>query len=399
MAKGKRRLDNWLDSFVEWVMPRSEAPKSMIEWAGLFTLSALMRRKVKWPRSLLGGYEVYPNLYVIFVAKPAVVRKSTTVGFAEKLLRRNELERRNKIKFAGNVTSHSKMLDAIAEAPDNAVAVVASEFSSLIQTTPEDMYEILIDLYDNKENFYWDTWAHGGKPIDTPVINLFAATTPAWISDQPPSYFVGGGFASRVIFVYEERPRQRELYYDHLDEKKRKVLETDLAHDLNLIGKVKGEFRHADEETKEHCRQWYLGQPILSEDPRLEGFHGRKHTHAHKVSMLLSLAERGDRVVTKAHWDRATALLDYIEKQLPKAFSDLGVDPKAQVMEKMLQYIEAKGGAKQSEIAGRFYTEGLTLEQLKAMLGYLCFSGRLEWKEKVKGGKPDPLYLPTSEGS
>lgn len=387
MACDKRELDNWLDSYVEWVLPRSEAPESMVRWAGLFALASIAKRKVKWPRSLLGGYEVYPNLYLIFIAEPAVVRKSTTVGFAESLIDHQLITGMDAVTFAGTVTSHSKLIQAMIDSPDQSVAIVSSEFSSLIQTTPEHMYETLIDLYDNKKVFKWETWAHGTKTSENPVINLFAATTPAWISSQPPEYFVEGGFASRVIFVYEEFPRQREIYYDHLDLKALNELEEKLAKDLSKIAKVKGEFRHNNKGTKEYIREWYKSQDVYPDDPRLKGFHGRKHTHAHKIAMLFSLAERSDRIVTKQHWDRAVELLDYIEEKLPKAFHSLGKNPHAVLMDRIITYLEREGEASQKQLAGRFYTEGLTMDQLNSALGYLCIAGKLR-----ANGELNPTY-------
>lgn len=383
----KRELPNWLDSFVEWVLPRSEAPEPMIRWTGLYTLSSIMKRRIWWPRELLGGYEVFPNLYLIFVADPAVVRKSTTVGFSERLLESKEITGEKAVTFAATITSHSKLLQAIADSPDQSVAIVSSEFSSLIQTTPEHMYEILIELYDNKRKFEWSTWAHGDKSADNPVINLFAATTPAWISGQPPEYFVEGGFASRVIFVYEEEPRQREIYYDHLNHKQLNILGEQLIHDLNIIAEVKGAFEHDRKATKEYIRKWYKNQPTRPEDPRLKGFHGRKHTHAHKVAMLLNVAEKGDRKVTRKQWNEAVKLLDYVEKKLPQAFANLGMNPHATLMEKILEYVEKKEKASHSEIAGRFYLEGLTLEQLNSALTFLCVSGKLS-----ANGTRNPTY-------
>lgn len=380
---GDRKLENWLDTYIEWVKPRSESPESMILWSGLFTLSAVMRRRVKWPRDLLGGYEVYPNIYVILVAEPGVARKSTTVGFSEDILRAGSLRGPDTIRFSGDITSHSKLLDAMDKSHDSSVAIVSKEFSSLIQTTPESMYEVLIDLYDNKKNLDWSTWEHDDVSIENPTINLFAATTPAWISSQPPEYFVEGGFASRVIFIHEDEPRQREIYYDHLDLRESKEQFRALAHDLNEIAAVSGDFRHDLSKTKEYIRGWYKRQKISIDDPRIKGFYSRKHTHAHKVSMLLSLAERSDKVVTREHWDRAVEILDYVEKRLPRAFANLGFSSTALLMEKIQVYIEKKGKVKLGEIAARFYTEGLTLDQLKATLKFMEEAGKVERKGQI----------------
>lgn len=384
---GKRLLDNWLTSFVEWTAPRSEAPESMLRWVGLFTLAALKKRNVWWPSELLGGYTIYPNLYIVLVGEPAVVRKSTTIGFGETLLVNYARNGKLPITFAGDVTSHSKLLEALANSSDSAVAVVSSEFSSLIQSTPEAMYEILTDIFDNKRKVDWSTWAHGDKKIVAPSVNLLAATTPAWISKQPPEYFVGGGFASRILFLYEEEPRQREIFYDHLDQGKLKSLEASLTNDLEDIALVTGEFGFDRKTTKEYIREWYKNQNIRASDSRLQGYYGRKHVHGLKVATLLSLAERGDRKVTRAHFEEALKMLDYIERKMSRAFSSLGANPFAILMDDILDYTQTHGSRSLQDIAGRFYHEGITLEQLKSALAFLCTGGKLK-----ASGMVNPIY-------
>jgi len=385
MADEKRRLKKWLPTFVEWTLPRSESPESMLRWAGLFTLASVMKRKVWWPRELMGSYEIYPNLYVVFVGEPAIVRKSTTTGYAQLLLRCTSGEAA--VTFAGDVTSHSKLLEALANSPDSSIAIVSSEFSSLIQTTPEAMYEILTDIFDNKPRFDWNTWAHGEKSIDKPSVNLIAATTPAWVSSQPPEYFVGGGFASRILFLFEDTPSQREIYYDHLDQGKLAQLGQDLEHDLMLIANIKGEFKHDSKKTKEYIRTWYKSQDVNAEDGRLKGYYGRKHVHAHKIAGLLSLSERNDLMVTRKHWDEAITLLNHLESKMPQAFANLGVNPIALTMENILVYVKLKKTATLKEVAGRFYKDGMTLEQLKSALAFLCTTGKVR-----ASGLVNPVY-------
>lgn len=362
----------------------------MVEWSGLFTLAAIMKRKVWWDRKLMGSYDIYPNLYVVLVGDPAVVRKSTTVGQSETILTNLGigLNGTSPITFAGDVTSHSKLLDALAASPDSSLAIVSSEFSSLLQTTPEAMYELLTDIFDNKPKFTWQTWAHGDKVIESPVVNLIAATTPAWISKQPPEYFVGGGFASRILFLFEEEARLRELYYDHVPHDKMKELEQKLTEDLAHIGTLEGTFSHDTNKTKELMRQWYIKGEQSSVDSRMKGYYGRKHLHAHKIAGLISLCERDDLKITAKHFKQAVKMLDYIETKMPRAFSSLGSNPFAIMMDDILEYIEAKKKCSLQSIAARFYTHGYTLEQLKSAAAFLRAAGKI----KIGGNLEAPTF-------
>lgn len=388
--KQGRKLDNWLESFLEWTMPRSETPESMLRWVGIYTLSVIAKRRVGWPRRLLGGYEVFPALYVVFVGEPAVVRKSTTVGFAEDIIvGHNKNGTSNPVTFSGDITSHSKLIEAIANSPDSSVAIFSGELSSFIQATPEATYELLTDLFDSKRKLDWSTWAHGDKLIKEPSVSLLAATTPAWISKQPPEYFVGGGFASRVLFIYEEEPRQREIFYDHLDEDYFTGLEKLLVDDLSIISSISGEFIFANKETKEHIRSWYKEQRTQNDDVRMKGYYGRKHVHGLKVAGLLSLAERNDKAVSMKHWNAALEMLDYIERRMDSAFATLGQNPFSVLMNSIVTYVEKNQTRTLRDIAGRFYHEGYTLDQLKSALVYLCTDGKL----KASGETANPKYI------
>ena len=63
---------------------------------------------------------------------------------------------------------------------------------------------------------------------------------------------------------------------------------------------------------------------------------------------------------------------------MSKAFSTLGANPFAVMMEEILGYIEMRKQASLQDIAGRFYRGGLTLEQLKSALAFLCTTGKVK---------------------
>lgn len=385
-----RKLSNWLDAFEEWTLPRSEAPRAMIRWAGLFALSSVMKRKVSFPKTLMGSYEIYPFLFIIFVAKPGVVRKSTTVGYAEELLRDiSSILNGEKITFAADVTSASKLMDAIANSSDNTISIVSTELSSLVQATPDATYQILTALFDNKKNFDWSTWAHGDKPIKNPIVNLFAATTPSYIAEQPPTYFSEGGFASRVIFIHELTRRRNKLYYDDVDQKKIEKLHEKLIEDLNHIASLKGQFEHDSKKTKAACEAWYQVHAAAEISSGVSGFAERKHVHAHKVAMLLSLAEQDDLKITKKHWDGALTLLNEIEEKIPSALLHLGRSPIGGQMDDVLAFVTAKGGiVSRDQIARRFYGKITSLDQLNSLLTFLVAANKL----RGVGSTSNPKY-------
>ena len=370
-----RLLDNWLYAFRDWTIPRSEAQESLIIWSGLFTLASVAKRHVYFPRSLMGSYEIFPNLYVIFVGPSSVIKKSTTVGYGEQLLQQIE-----SINIAPSGTSSSMLIGKMAETVDGSMTIISSEFGTFIQTSQEDMYDILSDLYDGKIKHDYETRAHGAEYISHPCLNLFAATTPDWLQDQP-LYVVGGGFSARTIYVHETTTRKRQLYYDlHWPDFAK--LEKDLAHDLQYIGKLEGEFRHDSKETADEMEEWYQTTVDIEIQARLVAFRNRKHVHVHKVAMLLSLAERDDRVLTMTHFKAAIALVDNIELKLPGIFSAIGKNPFGGDMEAVRDYMRNNPGKVEFQrIHRRFWQDIPGKVKLEELLSEMV---TLDWLERTK---------------
>lgn len=374
-----RQLKNWLKTFTDWTLPRSEAPASMITWAGLFTLAAVLKRKVYFPRSLMGSYEIYPNLYVLFIAKPGVVRKSTSASYAEELLIDvSEMMEDESITFAATSMSASKLLDLLSKSPDASMTIISSEFSSFIGMSNQTMYDLLTDIYDGKRKFEYATRIHGLELAERPVVNLLAATTPAWVSKQPPEYFLGGGFASRVLFVYETKRRQYKMYYDDVDYEKIDELGAALTSDLAHIASLSGEFTHESKELRDLMESWYIDFSQQDpDDPRLEGYFQRKHVHVHKIAMLLSVAERDDLVITQAHFEAAKILLEDLEAKLPRAMASIGSNPIGDQLYQMLDFIAERGEVTKKQIATRFIRD-LSLEQIDELAAALKIMGKIE---------------------
>lgn len=374
-----RLLDNWLFSFRDWTLPRSEAQESLIIWSGLYTLASVARRHVFFPMSLMGSYNVYPNLYVIFVGPSSVVRKSTTVSYGETLLYKIE-----GVNIAPSGTSASMLIGKMAETIDGSMTIISSELGSFIQTSKEDMYDILSDLYDGKIKHDYETRAHGSEFIAEPCLNLFAATTPKWILQQP-SYVIDGGFSARTIYVNETTLRKPQLYYK-LAWPDFQQLEENLVHDLKHIGQLKGEFRHDCVETYDNMEAWYQKMVAEGSQEKLTSFRARKHVHLHKVVMLLSLAERDDLVITQVHFETAKILLDYIEERLSNVFAAVGRNPFGGDMEEIRNYLRGrKEPTEFVQIQKRFWQDIPGEKVLRELLGEMITLG---WIDKKLNDKP-----------
>ena len=199
-----RQCANWLDTYMSWTLPRSEAPESYIKWTGLFTLSSVLRRKVRIPKGILGSWECPPHLYIMFIAPPGEARKTTTQSYAIDLL-----EEVPDVMKGPAIVTQASLLDKLVESEDSSVYLIAEEFSDLIMKSKGEMFEFLTSMFDGKKSIEASTISRGVQFAERPCINLLAATTPIWVSENMSEAIIGGGFASRVIFIYEETVKMK----------------------------------------------------------------------------------------------------------------------------------------------------------------------------------------------
>jgi hypothetical protein len=371
-----RVTKNWLHSYLEWTVDRSESPETMILWSVLCTLASALKRHVRVPKKLMGGYDIYPNLYVIFVAPPAVARKSTTVGRVEDLLRGLD-----GIAIGSTATSASKLIADMSDTLDGSITLLPSELGTFMNVSQEEMYDVLTDLYDNKKIYTYSTRTHGLEIVENPCVNFLAATTPKWVEQQMPIHVIGGGFASRVIFIFEDAPRMRQLYYD-IDPAHYKRIEEQLVHDLRYIQKeVKGDFKHDNTRTRDFVESWYRDNSEdipLDSGPGVEGYQNRKHIHLHKVAMLLSAAESDTLILRKEHFEHALTILEAIEANMSHALVYAGQNPLAEATWQVWDFIKKSGGtADDRSIVKKFHVD-LGSDGISEVLATLVRAGVIE---------------------
>lgn len=391
--KYKRKCKNWITSFAQWSLPRSEAPESFHLWAAIYTLSSVLRRHVCIPKRLLGGWEIYPHMYIIFVAPPGKARKTTTANYSEELL----VEIKGVLRAPTAVTIEDMLRMMTEDSPDNSITVFSGEFASFVSKSEGKMYDVLTDLFDGKRSYSVGTISRGYQFTEKPCINLLAATTPDWIAGNMPESAIGGGFASRVIFVFEERVRRRQLYYEELDYSYLDSIRDDLIADLYHILSIEGEFA-IDSEAKSFMEQWYRAldkQISESYNTRMSGFYERKPAHVHKLAMIFHLAEYDDLVLTKEDFTRAIQVIEKLEIKMPKTFQHIGKNIYVNDMSALGDFVEQRGKVTAEELYNKFVHVG-TSDMIDKLLKAMAMLGKIHkvddgistwwiWRDKKEG--------------
>lgn len=346
-----RACKNWLDTFMSWTLPRSEAPESFIYWAGLFTMASAIKRGVSISNSLLGSWNAYPNLYVVFVGPPAS-RKTTTLNYSDELL-----ENVPNINVAAQAMTLEVLIKRIKDTADCSMSLRIGELGTFINPSGSRMIDALCSLYDGRKNFGSDTLIRGLEFATNPCVNFFSATTPVWISNNLSETMVGGGLTSRTIFIYEDKVRRRQLFYEGLDYSYLNKLKADLTSDLvHISTAISGEFKFSDE-AKGYAEEWYENNADknLHDDQRLAGYYGRKPEHIFKLAMLIHLSYSDELIINLGDFNKALEVLSKVEKRMPMVYQSVGKNPYTNEMDNILEYINKKGSVSRKDLLARFY--------------------------------------------
>lgn len=382
-----RKCKDWLETFMEWTVHRTEAHEHLLLWGGLFTLSSALRRRVVIPKSFLGSWEVYPYLYIIIVGPPGRPRKTTSMSFSNKLLRIVP-----GVQLANTSQTQQDLHEDIIKSADGSITIFSKEFSNFIAPSGPIMYDYLTGIFDGDVDLTYGTVGRGKRNAEKPCVNLLACTVPQFIAEMPISV-IEGGFASRVIFIHVTDVRQRQFFYDSLiDLQRLSVIETKLKADLAYIANnVKGEFKFDNDETKGKIEQWYrdTADNFPLSDPRTFGYFERKPAHVLKVTMLLRIAYSDELIITFDDFIRALKIVEQTEKDLTKVFHAVGKNPYVATMDQITEFVKSRKKVPRKELLSRFYPFAPP-QQLSELLGALIAMDKI----RVEGEEMSIFYLP-----
>jgi hypothetical protein len=352
-----RASGNWLKAYLEYVK-ELESPESFHVWTALSAIASVARRNV-WIDQ--GHYLMYPNLFVILVAPPGKVAKSTSIragrrlvlGVPDIVFGPDSVTREDLIRTMSNLSKK------LGPGKSSAMTIHSTELSSLIEQSKISMIQFLTDIYDcewNPKGWRHSTKHQGKDVIYNPVLNLLAGTTPSWIAEGMPDGVHEHGFTARVVFIYEDRPR---FLNPHPRPPYQPLVEA-LTEDLNRIAAINGEYQLTPEAWAAYDKYYYLVGESQPNDYRTEGFHWRKaKVHLLKVAMLAALSERDDLIIYPADIELAWDLLTTIEDKMYKTFSAVGKFEYASDMERIeAQVMESPDGLPIKEILTRNYAVG-----------------------------------------
>ena len=298
----------------------------------------------------MGHFRWLSNFYIILVAPPGIVSKSTTASIGMNLLRRVP-----GINFGPDVVTWQALVQSLAESAEayeqdgtfytmSAVTIESSELGNFINPDDRQMIDMLVNLWDGKEGTVKkSTKTQGNDVIKNPWVNIIACTTPAWLSNFP-EYVIGGGFFSRTILVYAEEKARIVSYPDENIPPDFALQADKLVHDLELISQLAGPFT-ISKDARRWGDAWNVSmqenRPAHLDNDRFAGYLARKQTQLHKLAMILSVSKRDDLIIDEAELVFAATLLDQLEVALPRVFAQVGRNEETRHNQELLQYMRS----------------------------------------------------------
>lgn len=351
-----RHYNDWLQAYMEFTLDQ-ESPANFHFWTGIATIAGALRRRV-WID--MRKFAWTPNFYIILVAPAGIAAKSTSISIGMDLLSKTPTE--TGIHFGPESMTWQKLADSLSSAteyvkyidfhlqenlqPMSALTCAVSELGTFLTLDDDKLISFLIRMWDGGDaTFIHATKASGNVEVKAPWLNIIAATTPTWLAQNFPPIMIGGGLASRIIFVHGEKKRRLIPYPDEeVEEQKHKEWKEKLVADLTTIASLSGPYIILPE-ARIWGRQWYLShnngaRPAHLASDRFSGYLARKQTHLHKVAMILAASKRDELYITRDDLSDANDLLTTLEAYMVKTFEVIGENEVARAIQNIKSILE-----------------------------------------------------------
>lgn len=354
-----RYLDDWIEGWLTY-QENTEPPRQFVKWTAISIIAAALQRKCKLQ---MGHLTWYPNMYIIIIG-PSGSRKGTAMDPGREILNWKG------IKLSAESTTREALIRAIKNSTSSdtdvktgtfdahhSLTIYSQELTSFMGYNNILLMSDLTDLYDCRDPWNYDTKDETKKDfINATWLNLIGATTPETLHSALPMESIGGGFTSRLIFVYGAK-KYKVVPIPYLTEEDLAIYEK-LQHDLTEIQMLRGSFKISDSFVKRYS-EWRIyneEHPVFT-DPRLGGYLDRRPAHTLKLAMILSASQSSEMVITESIFNRALKMLEDVEKDMIRVYSGLGESSDSSVLSRVMSdlIMASDQGCSKTELMGRYY--------------------------------------------
>jgi hypothetical protein len=312
-------VPDWIETFVRDT-EGIQSPESFRLWTGITIIAGALERRV-WTETDRGM--LFPNQFTILCGFPA----------SGKTLMINEARKYwievPQLHVGPDNPSRRSFLDTLQKSTRDftngtgaviysAMSVPSTELGVLFANSDEDFFATLTDLYDNKDQFTAPRSSTSSVHIERPTVNILGGATPDYIGTIFPEVAWGGGFTSRLVFIYgaEIHDPSRDVFKKKQD----KITQDGLQQDLCRIFLLSGECLWEPDAMKA-LNAWFSERlPPIPDHNRLTHYKGRRGPHVLKLSMISAVSYHQSLTVTLGDFLRAKKWLLDAEEKMPDVF-------------------------------------------------------------------------------
>lgn len=341
-----------MQSFTELFMSYTsdaESPKSFFRWASYSAVAAVLRDSVYLD---LGFKKVWPNIYVVLMARSAALRKSVPVELVADLL--TQVGNTKIMMGRSSIQAVIKELGTTETGADGkpmggASGIIIS--GELAAFSPEDPATIplLTDLYDNHKKWSSNLVSAGKTKLENTCVNLLAATNEPFFREVYNLLAIRGGLLGRTFIVREEKKSQSNslmfLEFEDLEALKKYLRErydtTLLVSRLRALAQIKGQVVMEYDARVEYDK-WYksLDGSRIGDTGVVE----RIHTGVLKVALLLAVGEMEGLCVRKRHVEDSILQCVELLKNYEVITMSAGKSEQAEPSALFITYLWENGG-------------------------------------------------------
>jgi hypothetical protein len=209
--------------------------------------------------------------------------------------------------------------------------------------------------------------------------SLIAGTVPDFVQsiDRNKNMPVKGGFTSRCLFIYEDKPARFLLHPPPLESNAQSVRELDaLKNDMMHISQLPGgEFQY-DAASRITFDNFITSVRANSDDDSeaITHFKARIRAHVLKLAMVLAISRHDTLVIENCDMSLSVSLVTQALRTLEQVFRGSGDSDMALATSRVQGYIDKVGIASRKEMLSRLHRH-MTFETLDRIIYVLLEIG------------------------
>lgn len=327
---------NFFQRYMAWAEKLTDAPVEFHQFMAYAVMSMAFGRDIYFP---FGGLNIYPNLYMTFIAPSSVYRKSTALSLGARVIRTWKHERILPAEF-----SQERLLEIMEKTPQG--AFIFYEFKTLLGLLEKDYMQgtkaFLTEIFDNPPTYKRETKSSQINIIE-PCISIISATTMSWFMETARKGDLEGGFLTRFIFIPADKKIKSMALPPEMDETELNKLVIWIE---DTVKNVKGKM-HFSDTARELYEQWYhKGSAKLERDENeiFKSSAARLQIYVIKFAMLNSAVFNRSTIIDEKCLQEAINNVEWLMRNVENIIkNELSDSNFSKLIKKMIRHIERSG--------------------------------------------------------